>query len=91
MEKVKTMFYSLNMFYGIVQNYVHRIGVGSDFDLEENGFVHQDLQAATHFVGMTVPDRIILAGISSYKNSSLPLPPDHHLLFNFHHKLQMFE
>ncbi|BFZ21191.1 hypothetical protein BsWGS_24230 [Bradybaena similaris] len=44
----------------------HRIGVGSDFDPEENGFVHQDLQAATHFVGMTVPDRIILAGDSHH-------------------------
>ncbi|BFZ11074.1 hypothetical protein BsWGS_14114 [Bradybaena similaris] len=39
-----------------------RISVGgSDYDGKQNGFVHPDLPANAQFVGMTVPDRIILA------------------------------
>ncbi|BFZ11073.1 hypothetical protein BsWGS_14113 [Bradybaena similaris] len=47
-----------------------RISVGgSDYDGKQNGFVHPDLPANAQFVGMTVPDRIILAAsesLSSY-------------------------
>ncbi|CAG5126767.1 unnamed protein product [Candidula unifasciata] len=40
-----------------------RIAVGgSEYSGKQNGFIHQEFPANAQFVGMTVPDRIILAG-----------------------------
>jgi hypothetical protein len=39
---------------------------GSEYNRRQNGFVHHDLASATQFVGMTVPDRIVLAGENNH-------------------------
>ncbi|CAL1536474.1 unnamed protein product [Lymnaea stagnalis] len=60
-----------------------RISLGSDYSNgRENGYVNSEISAATNFVRMTVPDRIILAGdnqhIAMRQDLELDLPANVH-------------